>query len=591
MTTARTRRSLTPRILIVLALATIVPTMIIGALAIRRARADIKREVVRGNLALIRALGASLDGTLQDARRSLELAAAVWADERRADVADDAAGRKGTERLLRRMRREVPLFSTLSIVSVDGKHLYGDTLATSENIGAHTFGGYIGDVVFDKGRPQVRVVAQARSRTGELVGVFVARLDLRFISEALSQSRLGRGARLLVVDGDGIPVARSDGAVVAPSGSLRGSNPAVDRALGTATEGNLEGAGVVAVYRNLSSYQSLRGIRWAIILEQPTRHAFALARETTKDTIIAGLSVLAVALLVGFLLATRLTKPLVQLAAHADAIAEGKQGGDHKAPLDAPGEIGTLAHRLDEMAKRIGEREQLKAAIARGDRLATVGTMSASVAHEINNPLTTVLGYAKLLLEDKEGEHPDRAGLELIADEAERMKIIVGGLLDYSRSDQPGRPMPIDVNQLLERAMAMVAPELRTTKVTIEMDLADPLPDALADARELQQVFVNLVQNATHAMPDGGTLQIATKVADNDLAVEVLFTDDGPGIPTEHHDKVFDPFYTTKEAGAGTGLGLAVCKHLVTRVGGSIAVTNNPNGRGARFRVVIPIEN
>jgi len=585
------RRSLTPRVLMVLALATIVPTVIIGALAIRRARADIKREVVRGNLALIRAMGASLDGTLQDARRSLELASAVWADGRRADVGDDAAGRKATERLLRRLRREVPLFATLSIVSPEGKHLYGDTLAAPENIGAHTFGGYIGDVVFDKGRPQVRVVTQARSRTGELVGVFIANLDLRFISEALSQSRLGRGARLLVVDGDGIPVARSDNQVLAASGSLRGSNVAVDRALATATEGNVESHDVVAVYRNLSSFQSLRGVRWAIVLEQPTRYAFALARETTRDTIIAGSAVLAVALLVGFLLATRLTRPLVQLAAHADAIAEN-EGDDTAAPapLDAPGEIGILAQRLVEMAKRIGEREQLQSALSRGDRLSTVGTMSASVAHEINNPLTTVLGYAKLLLEDKDDDHPDRSGLELIADEAERMKTIVGSLLDYSRSEQSGVPMPVDINTLVKRTIALVAPQLRKAHVTIGLDLAEPLPDALADARELQQVFVNLVQNAAQAMPDGGGLTIESRVALDRLAVEVLFTDDGPGIVAADRDRIFDPFYTTKDPGSGTGLGLAVCKHLVNRVGGSIGVVNSPERRGARFRVVIPIE-
>lgn len=586
------RRTLTLRVLVVLALATITPTLIVGALAIRRARADLELEVVRGNLALIRALGAHVDGTMQDARRALDLSAAAWADQRTTSAADTEVERRATERLLRRLRREVPLFATLSIVGVDGVVLYGDPVAPDVGTGAHTFGGYVGDVVFVDGRPRVRVVAQARSRTGELVGVFVAQLDLQFVASALGQARVGEGARLLVVDGDGIPVAKSDGTVVGAT-SLRGSNPAVDRALASATEGNLESGGVVAVYRNLSSYQSLRGIRWAIIMEQPTSEAYALARKTTRDTIIAGFAVLAVFLLIGFVLASRLTRPLRQLARRADAIA----GEDHspepppEAPLDAPGEIGVLAQRFEEMAKRIGEREQLRAALARGDRLASVGTMAASVAHEVNNPLTTVLGYAKLLLEGKDDDHPDRAGLELIAEESARMKTIVGNMLDYSRSEKTPTPasMVSDVNGVIQKTAALLVPQIRRHKIAVELDLGKPLPAVAADHHALQQVFVNLTQNAADAMPEGGAVTISSRLATGNVAVEVCFADDGPGIAQSDRKRIFDPFFTTKEAGSGTGLGLAVVKHLVTSFGGTVAVEDGPDGRGALFRVVIPI--
>ena len=588
------RGSLTMRVLVVLALATITPTMVVGYLAIRRARDDLEREVVRGNLALIRALGSSVDGTLQSARRALDLAAASWADERtRAAAGDEApATRRATARLLRRLRREVPLFATISIVSVDGQVLYGDPIAANENVGAHTFGGYIGDVVYEGGRPRVRVVSQARSRTGELVGVFVAQLDLRFISEALASARLGQGARLLVVDGDGIPVARSDDVPLAGATSLRADDPAVDRALGSAKEGNLESGGVVAVYRNLSSYQTLRGVRWAIILEQPTEYAYALARKTTRDTIVAGLVVLAVALVVGFLLATRLTRPLRALAERADAIAhEGGIPDDAPpAPVDAMGEIGHLAQRIEEMARRIGEREQLQAALAHGDRLATVGTMSASVAHEINNPLTTVLGYAKLLLEDKGQDHPDRAGLELISDEAARMNTIVGALLDYSRSERGHRGEPTDVNELVQRTAALLSPALKRGRVTVELDLAPHLPGAAAAPHELQQIFVNLAQNAAQAMSEGGRLQVATGLCADDVAIEVTFTDEGPGVDPALRETIFEPFFTTKEVGSGTGLGLAVCRHLVFGFRGRMEITDAPGGHGARFRVVIPIQ-
>jgi signal transduction histidine kinase len=241
------------------------------------------------------------------------------------------------------------------------------------------------------------------------------------------------------------------------------------------------------------------------------------------------------------------------------------------------------------MAHQIGEREQLQSAMARGDRLATVGTMAASVAHEINNPLTTVLGYAKLLAEDKPAEHPDRAGLEMIADEAARMKTIVGSLLDYSRSEKAPRGGG-DVNDILRRTAALLAPALRRDKVAVDLTLAEVLPRPAAAGPALQQIFLNLAQNAAQAMPGGGTISVTSRLCDDQPAIEVLVADQGPGVPAAERERIFDPFYTTKEPGAGTGLGLAVCKHLVTEFRGTIEVGDGEDGHGARFRVVIPIQ-
>lgn len=590
--TGRAARSLTGRVLVVLALVAIVPAVTVGAIAIWRARASLETEVVRGNLALIRALGASLDARLQSARRALEIAAGTWADPRTAQTARDADPAP-VRRLLRRLRRHEPLLASVAIYDVDGQPIEGDTLPIDATAGAHAFGGYIGDVTFVDGTPRVRVVTQARSRTGELVGVFAAQLDLGFISEALASARLGPGARLLVVDGDGVPVARSDGAPAAGARSLRGVHPAVDRALGSATEGSIEAGGVVSVYRNLATYQSLRGIRWALILDQPAADAYALAHETTRTTVAGVVGALALALVVGFAFATRLTRPLRALAARADAIADRDQP-EPKPPIRGPGEIGALAERIEQMAGRIAERARLKDALARGDRLAAVGTMAASIAHEINNPLTTVLGYAKLLQEGKPDDDPDLPGLQLIAEESERMQVKVRALLDYSRSDTAGAPDPdtasCDVNDLVDKTIALVGPVLHKRRIQVHTQLASPLPRVRCDAHSLQQVFVNLANNAADAMADGGELIVATQLGPAAATVHVTFDDTGPGVPDADRDRIFDPFYTTKGAGAGTGLGLAVVRHLVARCGGQVTVEPGARGRGARFRVVLPIE-
>ena len=575
--------SLRWRVLLVLSLAAVVPTVVVGVLAISRVRHDVENEVRRGGLAHIRALGAALDGTLQDARRTVELAASQWADA--------PADPRATQLLLRRLRREVPIVHALSILDPDGKLQYGDPVPAGVDIGSHSFGGYIGDAVFGADRPTVHLVVQARGRTGELMGVVVASLDLGFVHDVIAAARLGPGARVIVVDGAGLPVATSD-ATPLPQVSLAGVDPAVDRALSSSVEGTLSANGWVSAYRNLSGYQTVRGVRWAILHEQPEADAYALARRTTRDTLIVGAAALALALALGVFFATKLTRPLADLARRADAIAAGHTA--EGMTIAGPGEIGVLAQRLEEMAKRISERAELQSLLARGDRLASVGVMSAQVAHEINNPLTTVLGYAKLLLEDKPVAHADRNGLELIASEAERMKKIIGTLLEYARAPRTSSPALASTSAgtaepaaVLRHVSALLEPQLRKARAKLVIDIASSAAVTI-EGQALQQVLVNLVQNAAQAMPDGGTISVSARSAAGGIATLITVADQGPGVAKADRLRVFDPFFTTKEANAGTGLGLAVCKHLVATAGGSIEVGDGPNSGGAEFRVTLP---
>jgi len=602
--------SLRWRVLLVVSVAAMVPTVVVGALAIMRARAGVQREVDRGALAQIDALGAALDGTLQDARRTVELAAGSWAD-----AAGDV---RETQLLLKRLRRVMPIVHTLSILDPTGTLRFGDPVPANLDVGTHSFGGYISDAEHADGRPVVYLVVQARGRTGELIGVFVASLDLGFVRTVISGAGLGPGSRVLVVDGVGALVASSAeprGGADEPHGgpgalhgvpdeawahapaSLAGTDPAVDRALASTIGGTLTANGWVSAYRNLSSYESRRGVRWAILHEQPEREAYAVAHDTTRDTLIIGGATLALALALGGFFATRLTRPLAALARHADAIASGSVSDPP--PVRGPGEIGVLGQRIDEMARRIAERAALQSALARGDRLASVGVMSAQVAHEINNPLTTVLGYAMLLQEGKPAGHPDLEALALIESEAERMKSIVGGLLDYARAQRKTEGVvasgaigvSCDPAAVLRHVSALLEPQLRRTKVRLAIDVTATAPLAI-EAHALQQVLVNLAQNAAQAMAgagiEGGVLAITAAPEPGGIATRITVTDEGPGVPAHDRAHVFDPFFTTKDAGAGTGLGLAVCKHLVTTAGGTIEVADGPHGRGAEFRVVIP---
>jgi signal transduction histidine kinase len=578
--------SLRARTRIILAIAAIVPAIAIGGLTIYRASTEVESEVVRGRLAQVRALASSLDETVQGARRSLELAAAWWADERKVDQTTSPESLRVMDRLWRRLHRELPIFSALTILDVDGKTIFGEELDADASLGAHSFGGFIGDVAFDDGHPYVPIVSQARSRTGERVGVLVARLDLSFIAGTIEEVPLGPNARLFVLDGQGAAIARSDNAQIGSTdkGII---DSVVSVALGSASEGEIRRGGTLSIYRNLVAFQSRRAVPWVLILEQPEADAFALARKAAWDTTIIALIVLALVIVVGAALASKLTRPLHLLARRADAIAEGNDLESEQGPVEAPGEIGHLAKRVEEMALKIGERERLQQALAHEDRLATVGTMAASVAHEINNPLTTILGYSTLLLEDKDEEDADRSSLTMIAEEASRMKGIVSGMLEYSRSE-PAKAKSAELSQVLVRVANLMGPSLKKLKVDLKLDLTDGLPRVAAAEQSLQQIFVNLIQNSTHAMPGGGQVRVHAELEGSRVIATVA--DDGEGIPEADRTKVFEAFYTTKEAGQGTGLGLAVVKHLVSEFGGQIEIVAAPDDRGSCMRLEIPSE-
>lgn len=582
------RWSLRWRVLITMAVAVALPVLIVGAMAIGRARANVKQEVDAGALAHIRAIGAGLDVALQDARRTVEFAAALWADARVANEPIEA-----TNRQLRRLRRTVPMLASVSLVDRDGVLVAGDQLPAGVELGRDSFGGYIGDAVQISGGAAVFLVVQARSRSGELVGVLACALDLEFVRAQVAAARLGAGARMVVLDSEGTPIASSDNAARVPQASMQ---QAVRLAQANVFEGTFEQAGWLIAYRNLAGFQSQRGVNWVIVHQQPTSEAYRLARAAVRDTIVVGVIALTLALLLGGWFASRLTRPLTALARRADDIAEARDGAVPNVRIDGPGEIGVLAKRLDEMAERVAERAHLQTALARGDRLASVGVMSAQLAHEINNPLTTVMGYAQLLLEDKPADHADHAGLQLIADEAERMKRIVAALLRYARAesvdDQLGANdlAVCDLQATVGHAVSLALPQLRKSQLRVTHEVPAGLRVTMT-GRALEQVLVNLLQNAIHATQGAGTISITARPTPGDIAAQITVRDDGPGVADDDRARIFDPFFSTKQAAAGTGLGLAVCKHLIGTAGGSIELRapSAEHPRGATFVIVLPL--
>jgi len=251
--------------------------------------------------------------------------------------------------------------------------------------------------------------------------------------------------------------------------------------------------------------------------------------------------------------------------------------------------IGTLSSGED-----ITKRKETEVELIRAEKLASLGQLAASVAHEVNNPLAGILVYTTLFLkkyqEKKLQTKETENQLSKIKKELERTSRIIRNLLDFSRqSDADMRP--IEINKVVEAALLLVRHQISLENIKLELKLGQDLPLVFAGFDQIQQILINLILNATQAMPEGGKLSIATSIAKNirineslKNTVRIDITDTGVGIPKENLGKLFTPFFTTKEKGKGVGLGLPVVHGIIERHKGKIEVISEVN-RGTTFTI------
>ncbi len=269
----------------------------------------------------------------------------------------------------------------------------------------------------------------------------------------------------------------------------------------------------------------------------------------------------------------------VEVTAHADP-----------ARKDDSLRVEALIRDISDRKKLDDETRDIFHQLLQAEKMAALGQTISGVAHELNNPLATILSWAERLTSRERLDEPLRRGLDTILSESERAARIVRNLLTFARKRQTTRAM-VDVNQIARETLALRAYEQRVTNIMTIDALAAGLPPVFADGHQLQQVLLNLIINAEQAMLAShgrGALVIRTW---HDLAREIVvieINDDGPGIPEDVQPKIFDPFFTTKEVGKGTGLGLTVAYAIVQEHGGRIRLESTPEG-GASFFVELPL--
>lgn len=344
----------------------------------------------------------------------------------------------------------------------------------------------------------------------------------------------------------------------------------------------------------LTAYEPLRDPQGAVIgavglglLERKFNETEHRAVE-----ILFGVTVIAVllAIFISYGLSNSIMKPLNSLIAATEKLAGGMSPRDLDPDPRAPIEIESLRKSFNAMTSAIRERDQqlrrqTQEKLMRSDRLAMVGQLAAGVAHEINNPLGSILLFSRLIMQQVPPEGRIRENLERIEKETKRCHAIVRNLLDFARQREP-LVESLDVNQLLDTTLKLFEGQFLFHNIEVIRDYSQDLPPVQADESQLQQVFMNIIMNAADAMNGKGRLTLTTRQHGEGDA-EIRISDTGCGIPPENIERVFDPFFTTKGVGHGTGLGLSVSYGIIQKHNGDINVSSTV-GVGTTFAVSLP---
>jgi len=333
---------------------------------------------------------------------------------------------------------------------------------------------------------------------------------------------------------------------------------------------------------------------------------------------IAGVSlafIVIASLLVGFFVHRLVYLPLRDLESGAQRLATGNL--DQPIPVRSGDEFGKLASSFNAMTdalrnsreelresartleqkveKRTRELRRAQAETMRGEKLASVGLLASGVAHELNNPLTGILTFSHLLREKMPDKSPDAEDMDLVIRETKRCAAIIKRLLDFAREKQPEKKFT-DLNQIIADTVRIVEQPAHLRDIEIVLDLDRSLPPIWIDADQIKQVIMNMVVNAQHAVEEKGNITIRTRraldprvsAAEAKPMVAISVIDTGCGIPEKNLKRIFDPFFTSKDVGRGTGLGLSVSHGIVEAHGGFIEVESRV-GEGSTFRIFLPL--
>ncbi len=453
--------------------------------------------------------------------------------------------------------------------------------------------------------PLFTISVPIKDERGRTLGVLKELVEMTYVADLIFEPHLGKTGKLLLVNLQGEILLHERQSELTQRGISRVSylENFAFRPTYTAVYKDPQGNEV------LGSWKWIPGLQCYLIAEQDVREAFHQIRQLTKRAVgIFGISLIAI-LIIAYLAVGTVTRPIKRLSETVSSFAEGNF--EKAIVTDRRDEIGKLVAGFTDMAAKLkkarGELEgkvrasntelekayymlkQKQEQLIRSEKIAALGQLSAGVAHEIRNPLTSIKLFIQSLEKEMEPDENQKEDFRIIKKEIDRLNEIVVRFLTFARPEEP-RFQPVDFSALILETLNLMSPRIKSNGIRLDLHLSPDLPPVKGDPRQLDHVLLNLVLNAIEAMPNGGVLEVRSSV---ELAPEtraeffqLVIRDTGPGIRKEQRGYLFDPFFTTKEG--GTGLGLSIAYSIVQKHNGSIEVEEGA-GKGASFVLSLPL--
>ncbi|MFH0790767.1 MAG: cache domain-containing protein [Candidatus Omnitrophota bacterium] len=457
--------------------------------------------------------------------------------------------------------------------------------------------------------------APVLGRDGRIIAVVAGQINMQKIWEITDRVKLGKTGFVFLVNQGGDIIAYPDKKNIFdkfPSSLVL--NRMSESQFGSVNYRSRGGEHICGFVR-LKGYMDYKGKHWRAGLIQDSREAFAVIRTTQVTLFSTAFGFFVIIILVSIGLTGDIVRPVRALVAGTQKVAEGDL--NYQIKVLSEDEIGELAGAFNLMAKelkksmekienysrileqkveeRTRELKDAQVQLIQSAKMGAVGQLSAGVAHEINNPLGGILGYAQFIL--NKIARPDfnlddfkrcQDYLKHIERESQRCKQIVESLLTFSRKSTEAF-QPVDVKAIMENTLTIPRYSLESQNIKVNIEYAAVLPLVIGNANQLQQVFTNIIINAQHAMPKGGRLDIFLKAVEEgqNKAVQISFQDTGCGIPQENLERIFEPFFTTKQDWKSLGLGLSISYQIIQQHNGKILIESEV-GKGSIFTLVLP---
>jgi signal transduction histidine kinase len=590
------RERLWPRLLLShISLATI-PVLIVGLLLIATARQSIEDTVADGNFEVAKRASNEIRLYIEQAQDVVR------------QVADNMGMLDATpierQKLIDNVVVKHDQFRELAVLDLDGREQLStrlDGLLMPHRRNDIELPGKddltISQVfISEDGLPLVAITVPIR-RFNQVVGYVTAAVNLKDMWDLVDSVQLGTGQAAgygyaYVVSGTGRLIAHPDRERVYRQEDLSGT--AIGQALTAHRSGTLvyEGReGEVA-----AAFAPIEPLGWGVVIEQPTRNAFARSREMKWEISLLMIASAMAASLIGILFAKKIARPVYALVRGVQLFGQGKL--THTIEVPGSGELTMLAGEFNSMALKLTEKER---ALQRAERLATLSKFASILSHEIRNPLNSMVINLQILRREMEKQNgsveKQSRYYERVLSEIWRIDGLVENFLTYARPPALNR-YPYNVNEILDEVVDVHQGTARERSVTVTTRYDQPVLMAAVDANQLKQVFLNLMLNAFDAMEQGGALTIATRlqvpdwtgdltqtISAQERYVVIVFQDTGCGIQPEHLECIFDVYYTSKST--GTGLGLPIAQQIIEKHGGKIEVTSRP-GSGSAFTIWLP---